>query len=136
MQSRLNPYIHFDGNAREAMEFYQEALGGDLALNTFGEAGADDPALTRQIMHGMLETNGMTLMASDSPPGVTHTAGNNMAVSLSGDNADELRGYWAALIAGGAVTVPLERQVWGDEFGMCEDKFGINWMVNITVATS
>jgi PhnB protein len=133
MPSRLNPYISFAGNAREAMEFYQQVFGGDLALNTFGQYGAPDAPEADKIMHGMLETDrGFALMASDVPPGVEHNPGDNMAVSLSGDDADELRGYWEKLSAGGAVSVPLEKQMWGDEFGMCQDRFGVPWMVNIS----
>jgi PhnB protein len=130
--SRLNPYISFDGNARQAMEFYKSVLGGTLTLNTFGEFGAKDSPEADKIMHGMLESDsGFTLMGADAPPGMEHNAGNNFAVSLSGDNGDELRGYWDKLSNAGAVSVPLEKQMWGDEFGMCTDQFGIAWMVNI-----
>jgi PhnB protein len=133
MPSRLNPYISFAGNAREAMEFYQQVFGGDLALNTFGQYGAPDTPEADKIMHGMLETSsGFALMGADTPPGVEHNPGDNMAVSLSGDDADELRGYWEKLSAGGTVSVPLEKQMWGDEFGMCQDRFGVPWMVNIS----
>ena len=132
MASRLNPYISFGGDARQAMEFYKGVFGGTLALNTFGEYGAQDSPGADKIMHGMLETdNGFALMAADTPPGTEHNPGNNFAVSLSGEDADELHGYWAKLSDGGTVSVPLEKQVWGDEFGMCEDQFGIAWMVNI-----
>ena len=133
MPSRLNPYVSFADNAREAMEFYQQVFGGELSLNTFGEHGMpqDAPGSDR-IMHGMLETaSGFTLMGADTPPGMEFQPGNNMAISLSGDDADELRGYWEKLSAGGNVSVPLEKQMWGDEFGMCEDQFGVAWMVNI-----
>ena len=71
-------------------------------------------------------------MGADTPPGMEHQPGNNIAVSLSGDDGDELRGYWEKLSGGGTVTVPLEKQMWGDEFGMCDDRFGITWMVNIS----
>jgi PhnB protein len=134
MASVLNPYISFDGNARDAMETYHGIFGGDLAMNTFGEYGQADTPVADKIMHGRLETpNGMTLMAADTPPEMKHEPGNNIAISLSGTDADadELRGYWAKLVEGGQVTVPLERQMWGDEFGMCVDRFGIAWMVNI-----
>ncbi len=132
MPSRLNPYISFDGNAREAMEFYKSVFGGELSVSTFGEFGAPDPAVADQVMHAMLETDsGFTLMASDTPPGMDHDPGNNVSVSLSGDDAGELRGYWEKLAAGANVTVPLEKQMWGDEFGACVDRFGISWMVNI-----
>ena len=132
MATRLNPYISFTDNARQAMEFYQSVFGGKLTLNTFGEYGAPDGPGANNIMHGQLDTDsGLTLMAAETPPGETHQVGNNFAVSLSGEDADELRGYWKKLSAGGEVSVPLEKQMWGDEFGMCVDQFGIPWMVNI-----
>ena len=135
MTSRLNPYISFHDNARQAMEFYKDVFGGTLALNTFGEYGSKDAPEADKIMHGMLETDsGFTIMGADSPPGMELNGGDNMAVSLSGDDVDELRGYWAKLSDGGTVSVPLEKQMWGDEFGMCVDKFGIGWMVNIAPA--
>jgi PhnB protein len=130
--SRLNPYISFSANAREAMEFYKRVFGGTLTLNTFGEYGAQDTPHADKIMHGMLATDtGFTLMGADNPPGMELSPGNNIAVSLSGDDADELRGYWEKLSDGGSVSVALEKQMWGDEFGMCLDRFGIAWMVNI-----
>jgi PhnB protein len=133
MASRLNPYLSFAGNARQAMEFYETVFGGTLVLNTFGEFGAEEQA--DAIMHGMLETpSGYTIMGADTPPGETHQPGNAFAVSLSGDDADELRGYWERLSDGGTVTVPLEKQMWGDEFGMCVDRFGVGWMVNVTAS--
>jgi PhnB protein len=132
MPSRLNPYISFDGDARAAMEFYTDVFGGTLTLNTFGEAGAPDSPDADKIMHGHLETpSGFTLMAADVPAGMETHPGDNIAVSLSGDDADELRGYWAKLSEGGTVSVPLEKQMWGDEFGMCQDRFGVRWMVDI-----
>jgi PhnB protein len=114
------------------MEFYKSVLGGTLTLNTFGEFGAEDAPGADKIMHGMLETDsGFTLMGADTPPGMEHNPGNNISVSLSGDSGDELRGYWERLTDGGTVAMPLEKQMWGDEFGMCIDRFGITWMVNI-----
>ncbi|MEV7168479.1 VOC family protein [Streptomyces sp. NPDC093224] len=134
MPSRLNPYISFDGDARQAMEFYQGVFGGTLALNTYGDFGGQDAGdAADRIMHGMLETaGGFTLMGADTPPGAGHRPGNNIAVSLSGDDSAELGGYWEALCAGGTVTVPLEKQMWGDVFGTCTDRFGITWLVNIS----
>lgn len=131
MVARLNPYLSFDSDARDAMEFYQSVFGGTLTMNTFGEFGAaqsDDDA--DKIMHSMLETgDGLTLMAADTPPGMSRSA--NGTISLSGDDTDGLRGYWEKLSTGGTVTMPLERQMWGDDFGMCVDKFGVAWMVDI-----
>lgn len=132
MPSRLNPYISFAGNARDAMAFYERVFGGTATLSTFGEFGGDDTPQPDKVMHAMLETDrGFTLMAADTPPGMAHSPGDNIAISLSGDDADELRGYWEKLSQGGTVSMPLEKQMWGDEFGMCVDQFGIPWMVNI-----
>jgi len=129
--SRLNPYISFDGNAREAMEFYKSVFGGELRLNTFGEYGGD-AAIADKIMHSQLETDsGYTIMGSDTPPGMQYNPGNTITVSLSGDDGDELRGYWEKLSAGGNVSMPLEKQMWGDEYGSCVDRFGVSWMGNI-----
>lgn len=133
MASRLNPYISFAGNARQAMEFYEHVFGGTLSLSTFGEFSTPDTPDADKIMHGMLETDsGFTLMGADTPSGMEHNPGNNITVSLSGDDAEELRGYWEKLSGTGTVTVPLEKQMWGDEFGMCVDQFGLAWMVNIS----
>jgi PhnB protein len=130
MASRLNPYINFAGNARQAMEFYERVFGGTLTVSTFGEYGQQESA--DKIMHAQLETaSGFTLMASDTPPGMPHNPGNNITISLSGDDTDELRGYWEKLSESGTVTIPLEKQMWGDMFGACQDQFGIPWMVNI-----
>jgi PhnB protein len=133
MSSRLNPYLSFDGNARDALEFYGGVFGAQPSMNTFGEYGDASAPGADKIMHGMLETPaGYTLMASDMPPGMPFTPGNTITISLSGDDEDQLRAYWARLTDGGSVTVPLEKQMWGDTFGMCVDPFGVAWMVNIT----
>ena len=133
MASRLNPYIGYAGTARQAMEFYKGVFGGELTLSTYGESGMADGPHGDTIMHAQLETPaGYTLMASDAPPGMETTVGTNISISLSGDDADELRGYFEKLSDGGQITMPLEKQVWGDEFGMCIDPYGVAWMVNIS----
>jgi PhnB protein len=130
--SRLNPYISFKDNARQAMEFYQGIFGGNLMISTFGEFGSDDASIADKIMHAMLETeDGYTLMAADTPPGMAYHPGDNISVSLSGDDSAQLRGYFEKLASGGSIGVPLEKQAWGDEFGQCKDRFGITWLVNI-----
>lgn len=135
MASTLNPYVNFGGDARQAMEFYQGVFGGDLQLNTYGDFGTPDAEVADKIMHARLQTDsGFTLMGADNPPGMKYEPGNGMAVSLSGDDAAELRGYWDKLSADGTVAVPLEKQMWGDEFGQCTDRFGVAWMVNIVAS--
>ena len=136
MGSRLNPYVLFAGDARQAMEFYNGVFGGNLTITTFGEFGGD-PSIANNVMHAQLENDrGFTLMASDMPTGTEHNPGNTIAISLSGDDADELHGYWEKLSDGGTVTIPLEKQMWGDEFGMCVDRFAVPWMVNISAPSS
>lgn len=135
MAARLNPYLSFSDSARQAMEYYQQVLGGELVVNTFGESGAAAGPAADLVMHAQLETaDGFTLMAADAPEGmVPEGPSPNGTVSISGDAADgdALRRYWEGLADGGMVTMPLERQMWGDDFGMCVDRFGVAWMVNI-----
>jgi PhnB protein len=132
----LNPYLGFRDTAKEAMEFYQSVFGGELTTSTFAEFQAsEDPAERDKIMHSMLTTDsGLVLMAADTPNSMDYTPGTNHSISLSGEDEAELRGYWDRLSAGGNVTMPLERAPWGDTFGMCVDKFGISWLVNIAGA--
>lgn len=138
MAVRLNPYINFRDNTREAMEFYRSVFGGELTLSTFAELHAsEDPAEQDKIMHSMLEAeNGLVLMAADTPNSMEYTPAAGMSISLSGDEEAVLRGCWDKLSEGGTVLMPLERAPWGDTFGMCIDKFGISWLVNITQAES
>ena len=132
MTSRLNPYLSFNGNAREAMEFYRSVFGGDLRINTHADFGNTDAAVADKVMHAQLETDaGYTLMGADLMPDMPFNPGDTITVSLSGDDAESLRRYWDKLADGGTVTMPLEKQMWGDEFGMCTDRFGVAWMVNI-----
>ena len=133
MTTRLNPYLSFRDTAREAMGFYQSVFGGELTRSTFAEFHAsDDPAEQDKIMHSMLVTDGgLTLMAADTPNRMEYTPGNNYSISLSGEDEAELRGYWDKLTDGGTVTMPLEQAPWGDTFGMCVDRFGVTWLVNI-----
>lgn len=132
MATTLNPYISFGDNAREALGFYQQALGGTLELHTFGEYGASGEPYADLVMHGMLVTDdGLTLMGADSPPGMSRSVGNNITISLSGDDDTTLRDRFARLAEGGSVDVPLEKQMWGDVFGQLTDRFGIGWLVNI-----
>lgn len=135
MQTKLNPYLSFQGNAREAMEFYKSVFGGELTLSTFGESGMSGEGITPDgIMHASLTAeNGITLMAADSATGMREfIAGTNVSLSLSGDNEAELTDYYNKLVDGGKVEQALEKAPWGDTFGMCIDKFGTFWMVNIS----
>lgn len=130
---RLNPYLNFATTARDAMEFYKSVFGGTLTLSTFADGGMPhEPAQGNLVMHAMLEgDHGVVLMASDAPPGMPLSNGSTMSVSLSGDDDAALSGYWDKLASGGTVTMPFAMAPWGDKFGMCTDKFGIAWLVNV-----
>lgn len=134
MQTRLNPYLSFKANTREAMEFYKTVFGGTLELDTFKESGASvDPSEDNLIMHAMLTTtNGNVFMASDTPNHMEYKPGTNFSISLSGDDKAELSSYFNKLSDGGTITQPLVEAPWGDTFGMITDKFGTQWMVNVT----
>jgi len=133
MSTRLNPYLSFRDTARQAMDFYQSVFGGELTRSTFAEFHAsEEPAEQDKIMHSMLVTDKeLVLMASDTPNSMQYTPGTNYSVSLSGDDDAELRDYWQKLSDGGTVMMPLNQAPWGDTFGMCTDKFGVSWLVNI-----
>jgi len=133
MQSKLNPYIHFKSNAREAMEFYKSVFGGKLVMNTFKDFNASqDPSEDNKIMHAQLDAdNGIALMGADTPNRMEYRPGATITISLSGDNKEELSAYFQKLAAGGMIDEPLAQSPWGDTFGMLTDKYGIEWMVNI-----
>jgi PhnB protein len=136
MSTKLVPYLNFSGNTREAMEFYHSVFGGDLTMQTFGEAmPTGDAEMDKGIMHSELISNGVHFMASEGAPGMPVNQGNNMNMSLFGVAADEaeLMGYFAKLSEKGTVAMPLEKAPWGAYFGMVVDQFGVQWMVNISV---
>jgi PhnB protein len=134
MPSRLNPYLNFQGNAREAMTFYHSVFGGDLQTMTFAEGGMEAaPEDAEKLMHAQLEApNGMTLMGADTPSEMPQQPMAGIALSLSGDDDGELSGYYERLVEGGSVIEPLETAPWGDKFGMLTDRYGVMWMVNIS----
>lgn len=133
MAVQLNTYLNFRDNARDAMEFYRSIFGGELTVSTFAEFQAsEDPSEQDKIMHSMLQTEeGLVLMGADTPNSIEYVQPGGFALSVSGDDEPRLRGYWGALTADGTVTMPLEPAPWGDVFGMCTDKFGVSWMIDI-----
>ncbi len=125
----LDAYLFFDGNCKEAMEFYKSVFGGELSLNTMKDTPGTKPEDKDRIMHASLEGGDINLMASDS-----HTASPKMAkveLSLSGTDEPKLTKMFKSLAGGGKVRMPLGKQSWGDTFGMLSDKYGVDWMVNI-----
>lgn len=142
MPVMLNPYFTFRDTAEEAMTYYRSVFGGELTISRFGEYGAGDgpaeqDAEQDKVMHAMLTTgDGLVLMASDTPDGMDLTVGDNVSVSVGGDDEAVLRRWWDGLTADGTVTMPLEPAPWGGLFGMCTDRFGIHWMFSVGDAGS
>ena len=132
MTVRLNPYLNFRDNAREAMTFYQSVLGGELNISTFGEFHAsEDPSEQDKVMHSHLMTeDGFSLMGADTPNSMEFNGQAGVSVSLSGDDVDTLRGWWEGLSEGGTIVMPFEQAPWGSIFGMVVDRFGTSWLVN------
>ncbi|MES2179926.1 MAG: VOC family protein [Gemmatimonadota bacterium] len=135
----LHTYLNFDGNTREAMTFYQQCLGAEMMIQTFGEAGVPIPGAEERIVHARLTVGGAILMASDTPPADSHTPGmetppfrpgNNFSISIDCESVDEANRLFAALGEGGTVTMPLMDMFWGAYFGCIVDKFGVSWMFN------
>jgi PhnB protein len=133
MATALNPYLNFRGTTREAMDFYHEVFGGKLNVATFAEFHASsDPSEDNLVMHAELDAGAIKFMAADVPNRMAFESGsNNFSMSLSGEDEAELRGFFDKLSAGGSVDQPLVKAQWGDTFGMCSDKFGVHWLVNI-----
>ena len=138
MTVRLNPHLGFRDNAREAMTFYQSVFGGELTVSTLADFDASaDPTEQHKIMHAQLETpDGLVLMGADTPEGMEYRPQAGISVSLSGDDEARLRGCWERLSEGGSVTMPFEKAPWGDTFGMCVDRFGTNWQVNVAAQST
>jgi len=134
MAITLNPYLNFRGNAREAMEFYESVFGGKLNISTFADFhAASDPSENDLVMHADLEgPDGIRFMGADTPVKMEYRPGTNFSMSLSGEDEATLRSYFEKLSDGGSVMMPLEEAPWGDTFGMCTDRFGTSWLVNIS----
>lgn len=128
----LNPYLTFNGDAAAAMKFYQSIFGGELTMQTFGEAKmAKTSEEEDRIVHAALKSDALSLMASDGQMGMQVKFGDNVSMSISGQEHAKLEEIFNKLAQGGNVAMPLAKQFWGDTFGMLTDKFGIHWMVNI-----
>ncbi|ALD13927.1 VOC family protein [Clavibacter capsici] len=136
MSAIMTPYLSFRDQAAEALGFYRGIFGGEVETTTFGEGGlVQDPAEADKVMHGRLTSDaGFVLMASDTPASMGVPSGSAITLSLSGDDEGVLGGWWDALTADGTIVLPLEVAPWGDRFGMCTDRYGIDWMVSISPA--
>lgn len=134
MSIRFTPYLSFPGTAREALDFYAGILGGTVEISTFGEYGYDDPAMKDGVMHSTFTAEGIQFHASDNNPTAEPVAAGapkvEISLALMGSEPGDLEAIFAKLAEGGEVTMPLEKQVWGDHYGQLVDKFGVAWMVD------
>jgi PhnB protein len=133
---KLNPYLNFDGNAEEAVNFYKEALGAEVPMLTrFGESpmpSGDDEK--NRIMHARIVFGDNIIMISDTMKGRSDfSTKGNIQLSIGLDDEAKTHEIFNKLSAGGTVTMPLAKQFWGAIFGMFQDKFGVNWMLNCEV---
>ena len=129
---RLTPYLTFNGTCRAAMTFYQQCLGGELMVQAFADSPAAahmPPDAQQNVMHSMLTTTDMLLMASDSGMGPV-AKGDMVSLSINCGSAQEIQTLFGKLSAGGTVTMDLQDTFWGATFGMFTDQFGIDWMLN------
>jgi PhnB protein len=127
----INPYLNFDGNTREAMQFYARVLGGELEVQSFGDVGmADKPELKDRTMHASLTMGDIVIMASDTMPGMNFAPGNNVWININCESDEEIERLFKAMGEGGTVVMPLAEQFWGAKFGMLNDKYGMHWMFN------
>ncbi len=125
-------YLNFDGNCREAMQFYAKCLGAELQMTPFSDMpGNPAPQAKDRIMHARL-TKGSSelLMASDTQPGMPFQLGSNFSVSVQCESVQEIDALFAALSEKGKISMPLQDTFWGARFGMLTDQFGIHWMFN------
>ena len=129
---RINPYLTFAGNCREALDFYKACLHGEIvSIETFGEANfASNESMKDKIIHAELKAEDVYFMASDAMPDFKADPGNMLTMSLSLTDKDEQARIFAALSDGGTVTMPLDVAFWGEIFGMVTDRFGIHWMLS------
>jgi len=126
------PYLNFNGNAKEALAFYEKALNGKVAYSqTFADANmVQDESMKDKILHAVFEAGNLKFMVSDCPPGVSVKEGDQVSLSLNFHDLDSIEKTFAAMSEGGHVTMPLQDTFWGARFGMTKDRFGIHWMFN------
>jgi PhnB protein len=130
----INVYLTFDGNCREAMEFYKKCFGGELYMMRFSEAPADlklPKESKDRIIHAKLTAGSAVLMASDTMPGMEFQHGNNFSVYVDCESEQEIKKLFAAVGKSGKVTMPLQDTFWGAYFGVLTDRFGISWMFSL-----
>ena len=126
----LTTYLIFNGNCRQAMQFYAKCLNAELHMMSFGESPGEIPKEAKdRVMHARLAKGAAVVMASDNMPGMAFQQGDNFSIAVTCDNVDETDRIFNALADQGKIKMPLQETFWAFRFGMLTDQFGINWMV-------
>jgi len=135
--NRITAYLNFDGNCREAMEFYQRCFGGELQVMTWAEAEIESPPEAKnRVLHAHLARGEMILMASDTNPGEPFQPGNNVWLSVECESDAEVDPLYPKLLEGGRDVMAPHDAFWGARFAMLTDRFGVHWMLNHTRAAA
>jgi PhnB protein len=131
-----DPYLFFGGNADEAMHFYKEVFGAELNTMGFDAMPGEGDAPREGLMHADLRAGDLRILASDSPPDFDRTKFGNpeICINATADEEAEARAWFEDLSEGGSVQQPIEKMFWGDHFGRLTDRFGVQWMMNISAA--
>jgi PhnB protein len=134
MKHQAVPYLSFNGNARQALEFYKEVFEGEITgIQTFGEADfPTPPEADNLVMHARFEKGNLTLMASDSFPGQTVEIGGNVSLMLEMESEEQVDTLYARLSENGKVLMELQDTFWGARYGSVQDFFGVKWDLNYT----
>ncbi|MCW3461863.1 VOC family protein [Chitinophaga nivalis] len=133
--AQANVYLIFNGNCREAMHFYKEALGGELNITTMGDSPMKDqvpPEIHPQVMHAMLQNDSIVLLASDGAMGQPVTLGNAITLALQATSVEEAEHFFTALSKGGTTTMPMQETYWALRYGQLTDRFGVQWLINLS----
>jgi PhnB protein len=132
----VDVYVNFNGNTREAVEFYAQVFGTEKPnIMTFGEAPPSPefplPEEAKNlIMHTRLNIDGSNVMFSDVFPGMPFVVGNNISLSIVNNNEEAIKSWFNKLKEGGTVTMDLQETFWSKCYGQLTDKFGIAWQFN------
>lgn len=136
MTVRMNPYLVMNGNAKEAVAFYEKALDAKVEnLMTFADMPPDPnqpvpDSVKDRVMHALLKVGETDLMFSDTMPGMPYQTGNHVNISISNNSVDRSKQIFAALAEGGQVTMPFQEVFWSPGYGQVTDKFGVPWQIN------
>jgi PhnB protein len=134
MKHQATPYFSFDGQARNALEYYKEVFEGEvLRVQTFGEADfPSPPEIADHIMHAQFKKGELFFMMSDSFPGQAPTAGNQVSLVLELESEEDINMYYERLSEKGTVIMELQDTFWGAIYAKVKDPYGINWDLNFT----